>query len=254
MTADNVLDKVRKLLRLGQSSNANEAALATAKAQELIDRHKLSTAILALDDAAPTKGLDDEPIQDFDQAPLDTPKRLDRWRVVLSTTIAYHNDCKVYSQGSDLKIVGRASDAETVRYLYGWLSREVERLTTEAGNGMGRTWRNNFRLGVCETVSRKLREQREAFEKTVRAEAKAQIDAAPGSLALVRVNQALARSTERKMEVVKWTKENMSLRSSSPSPSRYDSNARAAGRRAGESINISGGRRGLASGARKLTA
>lgn len=243
----NILDKVRKLLRLSQSSNANEAALAAAKAQELIDRHQLATALLALDDAAPTKGLDDEPIADFTDAPLDTPRQLDRWRGVLASTIGGANACKIYSSGSNLMIIGRPSDAETVRYLYGWLSREVERLATEQGSGKGRTWRNNFRLGVVDTIARKVTAQHEAFQKAVRAEADT-------SQALVRVNQGLTRIVERKLEVVRWAKENVKLYARSASAGRYDSSARSAGRKAGESINIAGGRRGLVSGARKLSA
>lgn len=244
MTDSGVLDKVRKLLRLSSSNNANEAALAAAKAQELIDRHNLTTAMLSLDDAVPTSGLDDEPIRDFEDAPLDSRDRMDRWRCTLATTIGSANACKIYTQGSDLKIVGRPGDAETVRYMYGWLSREVERLATDAGNGMGRTWRNNFRLGVVDTIARKLREQREAFEKTVRAEARAE----GNPMALMRVDRGLSRIVERKMEVSKWVKENMSLRTITHSATNYNHNARQAGRKAGESINVGGARTGIGRG------
>lgn len=244
---DNVLDKVRKLLRLSQSSNANEAALAAAKAQELIDRHNLDTAMLALDNAEPTKGLDDEPIVNFKDAPLDTPKQLDRWRGALAMVIGGANACKIWANGPTLMIVGRPSDAETVRYLYGWLSREVERLATEQGMGMGRTWRNNFRLGVVDTISAKIRQQREDFEQSARAAA------ATDSTALVRVNQGLARVVERSVSVSKWVKSNMHLVSRGGGRSNYDRAARDAGREAGKSISL-GAKRGLASGARKLTA
>jgi hypothetical protein len=244
---DNVLDKVRKLLRLSKSSNANEAALAAAKAQELIDRHQLAQAMLTLDDTNPTKGLDDEPIVNFSDAPLDTPKQLDRWRGALAIAIGQWNACKIWAVGPNLMIVGRPSDAETVRYLYGWLSNEVERLATEQGQGKGRTWRNNFRLGVVDTIARKLREQHEAFKKTVRAEAET-------TQALVRVDQSLARIVERKMEVYRWVKDNMKLYQRSGGRSNYDHGARNAGRRAGESITVGNAQRGLTSAARRLGA
>lgn len=48
-----IVDKVQKLLRLAQSSNPHEAANAAACAQELIDRHHLSDAMLEIADAAP---------------------------------------------------------------------------------------------------------------------------------------------------------------------------------------------------------
>lgn len=251
MTIENVLDKVRKLLRLSTSSNANEAALAAAKAQELIDRHNLSAAMLALENAEPVRGMDDEPIRDWRESALDSGKVLDRWRGYLASTIAGANACKAYGSGGDLFLVGRASDVETVRYMYGWIVREVERLTTAVGNGMGRTWRNNFRLGVVDTVARKIREQREKFEHDVRTEAKQADEGAANPQALMRVNQGLSRVFERKLEVAKWVKANMHLRSTSGS-SRSDAGARQAGRKAGESINIGGARRGLTSAAKGI--
>ena len=64
-----IVDKVRKLLRLAESPNANEAALAAAKAQELIDAHNLSAALLAYDEGSAQPN---EPIEDFERkgAPL----------------------------------------------------------------------------------------------------------------------------------------------------------------------------------------
>jgi len=251
MTDSVILAKVQKLLRLATSSNANEAALAAAKAQELIDKHQLAEALLALDSAEPTKGLDDEPIVDFEKAdaPLDRQKRLDRWRCGLASVIARQNGCRIYYSGSDIALVGRASDAETVRYLYGYLSREVERLTTEHGQGMGRTWRNNFRLGVVDTISNKLWEQRRKFESETRAEARAE-----GSTALMRVDRALANIDKRGETVKDWMKQNMKLYASSGSAAAYNPNARARGREAGKSISVGGSHRSLTSAAKKLTA
>ncbi len=251
MTDAVVLQKVQKLLRLSTSSNANEAALAAAKAQELIDKHQLAQALLDLDSAEPVRGLDDEPIVDFCKAgaPLDAPTRLDRWRGVLAGTIARANACKIYYHGSEIALVGRPSDAETVRYLYGYLSREVERLTTEEGQGMGRSWRNNFRLGVVDTIADKIREQRHDFEKHARAAAKAE-----NSTALVRVNQALAKIEERRVAVDDWVKSNLKLYSRSESASQYNPNARARGRQAGKSIIVNGSRGRLTSAAKKLSA
>lgn len=251
MTDDVVLQKVQKLLRLATSSNANEAGLAAAKAQELIDKHNLSAALLALDAAEPTKGLDDEPIIDFEKAgaPLDSQKRLDRWRGSLASVIARQNGCRIYFSGSDIALVGRPSDAETVRYLYAYLSREVERLTTAQGAGMGRTWRNNFRLGVVDTIAAKLHEQRRAFESQARKEAREE-----GSTALVRVDRALARIDKRGHDVADWIKGNLKLYSGGSSSSTYNHNARQQGRKAGQSISVGGTHRSLTSAAKKLSA
>ena len=51
MTKEEVLSKVRKLFELSNSPNENEAALAAAKARELLARYNLSIADLPTNDA-----------------------------------------------------------------------------------------------------------------------------------------------------------------------------------------------------------
>jgi hypothetical protein len=243
MTVENIITRVQKLLRLSQAnSNAEEAASAAAKAQELIDQHNLTTAMLALDGAEPEV---DEPIYDFFKAgsPLDTQKTQQRWRGVLALHIAKMNSCRVYWSGASLALVGRPSDADTVRYLYGYLAYEVERLAaTQAG--MGRTWRNNFRLGVVDTIAEKLKAQHTRFVETARLET---------GTALVRVDRALAKIEQRGSSVDAWLKANLKLRGGEKRGARGDQSARAAGRQAGKSISIGaargalGGQKGLSS-------
>lgn len=251
MTDTVILAKVQKLLRLATSSNANEAALAAAKAQELIDKHQLAAALLALDSAEPANGLDDEPIVDFEKAgaPLESQKKLDRWRGQLASVIARQNGCRIYYHGSDIALVGRPSDAETVRYLYGYLSREVERLATENGRGMGRTWRNNFRLGVVDAISAKLYEQRRKFESETRAEARAE-----SGTALMRIDRALAKIDKRGESVAAWIESNLKLYSRGGGGGNYNHGARQAGRKAGQSVSIGGARGSLTSAAKGLPA
>lgn len=250
MTEVNVLDKVRKLLRLSTSSNANEAALAAAKAQELIDRYQLANAMLSLD--APNMAPIDEPIEDFGRkgAPLDNRKRLDRWAVQLASEITHANACKSYSEGAVIQIIGRPSDVDTVRYLYGYLAREVELLTASHGKGCGRTWCNNFRLGAVETIARKVYEQRKETIRQFRAEFTSPSN--EPSTALILANQAITKVAERRAAVSDWVKTNMNLRFQPASRSNYDSTAREAGRKAGESIAIGGNRSKLTSAARGL--
>lgn len=247
MTQETIISKVQKLLRLSTSSNANEAALAASKAQELIDRHNLSATLLALEQAEPIDTLD-EPIEDFYQkgAPLDSQKTAQTWRARLALVVSELNGCRCYLAGGDIALVGRPTDAETVRYVYGYLTREVERLTTEIGKGMGTTWRNNFRLGVVETVSRKLREGRQAFNKTVR-------DEATSTMALMRVDNAMARIERRGETTGAWVKQNLKLRKRTiSSHAAHDHSARTQGRRAGESINVNGGGKGMGTGQKRI--
>lgn len=238
-----VIDKVRKLLRLAESPNANEAAAAAAKAQSLIDEHNLSTALLALDGAENTQP--DEEIEDFGAkgAPLDAQPVLHRWRATLAGTIARANSCRIYNNHGSLALVGRPSDAETVRYLFAYLAREVERLCEKDGRGCGRTWRNNYRLGVVDTIMRKLHAERVRFKEEQRKLAGASMD----SQALVRLNQALVKVEKRGDDVQAWIKQNLKLVAGSGSSGRYNGGAREAGRKAGESIRIARAKGALAS-------
>lgn len=235
-----VLDKVRKLLRLAESPNANEAAAAAAKAQSLIDEHNLSAALLSLDEGA----TDDEDIEDFSRkgAPLDEQPVLHRWRLSLASAVARANGCRVYFSGGSIALVGRPSDAETTRYLFGYLAREVERLCDKEGRGCGRTWRNNYRLGVVDTIANKLYAERQKFVSEQRAVAAAAAD----TQALVRVNQALEVVEKRGKDVSAWMKQNLKLYAGSSSSARYDNSAREAGRKAGRSIVINRARGAIA--------
>ncbi len=244
MTVDNIVSKVQKLLRLSTANNnAEEAASAAAKAQELIDQHNLSAAMLALD-SEPVNGIDDEPVIDFHQAgsPLDQQKQQQRWRATLASVVARLNGCRIYFKGGSIALVGRPTDAETVRYLYGYLSREVERLASTQV-GLGRTWRNNFRLGVVDTISVKLHEQHRKFEHDVRATARIE-----GGTSLMRVDRALANIDHRGESVAEWIKSNLKLRSRGSYATRSNPSARAAGRAAGQSIRIGGAKAALVNG------
>jgi len=243
-----VLDKVRKLLRLAQSPNANEAALAAAKAQRLIDEHHLQTALLALETHAPDAAAD-EPIVDFASkgAPLErATARLERWRVCLADVVARANACRIYLSSGSIALVGRPSDADSVRYLYEYLTREVERLCDLEGRGCGRTWRNNYRLGVVDAITLKLQAMRQQFAADAREQA------AGNSTALVLMNQALARVEQRGRTVETWTKTHLKLRAGRAWSARGDYGARAAGQRAGRSIAINNARGGLPQGRRAL--
>lgn len=263
MNHEQAVSRAVRLMRLAQSDNANEAASAAAKAQEVIDRYKLGSLGLDADTADPSEAMPDEPVADFGAAPLETPAaKLAEWKFRLASTLAKANQCRIYIHsrvygfGSDgrrqkstkqLNIVGRASDAETVRYLYSALVQDVDRLAERDGKGLGVTWRNNFRLGVVDTIGRRLREQRAATEAAMAAEV-----AARGG-AIVLVNNAVAKLALRGEVVADWMKENLDLHAVPVGGGTYDHSGREAGRKAGHELHLGGkARGGLGAGVRKL--
>lgn len=232
MTHAEALTKAAKLLRLAQSDNPAEAALAMSKAQEIMDRFKLTGADIALDGATPV-----ESVKHFAQDPLDIDGSA-RWKGQLGMVIARQNQCKLYGGSGGYCLIGRASDVQTVRYLYGWMTREIERLAARDCAGCGRTYWNNFRLGAVETVCAKLKAAAAATVATVTAEAQASDTITGGGMALALVHKSLAVIAAQEKEVDDYGKKVLHLRSRCGSRSAYNSSAREAGRRAGGEINI----------------
>lgn len=226
MNHTEALEKVKKLLRLAQSANQHEAALAASRAQEIIDRYKIEKFALEYEENAKAP---DEPIKDFGIDPIDNASAT--WKYRLAHVIARENQCKVYTSGRALNLIGRPSDVATVRYLYAWLSREVDRLAGMHCTGCGRTYYNNFRNGCVDTISERLHQQRKQTVEAVKSEA-------AGSHALMVIESALANQQKQMAEVQQWAKTHMDLRTGKSSAGRSDFSARLAGRQAGQSINL----------------
>lgn len=238
MTHAEALSKIAKLLRLATSNNPAESAAAAAKAQEIMERHKLTAGDLSL----PVESA--EPIENFAHDPIDV--KADRWRVYLLSAIAKLNQCKLYLSGPKLCLIGRATDVGGARYIYSWLVREVERLASRDCRGCGRTYWNNYRLGAVETVTKRLRETAAQTLATVREEVR------DDSRALVLVNQNAALMVQRVAEVEDWTRTHMKLRAGRRSSASFNPSARSAGQRAGNEVRLGASAGALGSGQFKL--
>jgi hypothetical protein len=234
MNLDEALEKARKLLRLSESDNPNEAALAATRAQEILDRYEIDKAMLEHEGIEEEP--DDEPIVDMAHDPLDSATKfnLDKWRTRLAVILANNNMCKVYTNTSydkkEIILVGRHSDARKVRYLFQFFAKEVDRLCDRDSNGGGRTWRNNYRHGVVDTLSKTIREERQESIKKLKEGA--------ASTTLVKIDDALERISKKSRDVTNWMDANLNLRSTSHTPMTSNYEARVKGREAGKKITI----------------
>lgn len=149
-----ILDRVRKLLALATSPNRHEAALAAARAQALIETHRLEGW---LEDQAQT---DADPIVDAGDTPLETARKIRRWKSVLANVLADVNGCVAYvaahADGQAIVLVGRRRDRDAVAELWQWLVRRIEWLSATHGVGKPRAWHEAFRIGVVESVAEQL--------------------------------------------------------------------------------------------------
>lgn len=256
MNHDKVIDKIKKLLRLAESADVNEAATAAGQAQRLMEQYRIDQAILSVDEDAPDGAVDEENIKEFSDEPLAASGRLAQWKSSLGVAIASINGCRcVLSKEwsgrkfrTTLCLVGHPSDVATVRYLFAYLVSEIERLCKERNNGRGRTWANSFRIGAVHTVRKRLQEAKEQARLDARKKLKG------NTKALARISKALERVDARAGAVDLWMKDNLEMTTGRSRASSRDWDAYREGKRAGESIDLSGpsggkaGRKALKSG------
>lgn len=192
MTAEAIVDKVRKLLALAESTSINESAVAAAAAQRLIEKHRLTEAMLADHDEAP----DVDDVQMHDDC-LDKGARFAQWKIDLACITAEHNCCRVAavetgSSHTTLHLIGTAADAAVSTALYRWLCVEIARLVT-ASKLKGAVDKAAFRVGAVFTIE----EQLGAAVKSARARARAQAREAAVTSALTLYQDATALAKAR---------------------------------------------------------
>lgn len=152
------LDRVRKLLALATSPNPHEAALAASRAQALIEAHRLQAWI----DAEREVEQDPDPIVDAREEPLETGRRIRKWKSALAVVLAEANGAVAYTldRGKDsaIVLVGRSADRAAVAELWSWLVKRIEWLSATHGAGQTKKWHEAFRFGVVDSVAQRLRE------------------------------------------------------------------------------------------------
>lgn len=230
MTNEEALDKVRKLLALAGSENENEAALAAARAQAIMDKHQISQASLDVQEDGGAIG----------EETLDATRAT--WRGRLAVVVAKANGCKVWKDDGTIQIAGRPGAVNATRYLFDYCAKTIDRL---AGNhkGNGRTFLNNYRLGCVDAISTAVREEKERTRA-------AAYEAAGGTSELIVLDRALARIADDAIAVDDWTKSRHKFSKASRS-ARADHQARAMGQRDGSSIYPGAGK-GVTAGRKRI--
>jgi|GEM_PF-2788393 len=254
-TPDNVLDRVRKLLRLAQHAGSEaEAALASTRAAELMARHEIDAATISLESS------DTRAAEPIDRAHRVTAtKKKVGWHMRLAGGAAALYGCRAYWWGGAVQLFGRQSAVQAAGYTAQYLIREVERLVDAEHPSQSHTRadRNAWRYGCAERIGERLREQ--AAARRPRAEPEAQASepeaqasepepaAAPSPLALAVVERD---REEVAQEYASYSRDWGS--GASIGNSYYGSGGYGAGRAAGNRASIGGGGRGLPSGRKVL--
>lgn len=243
-----VLDKVQKLLKLSQSPNVHEAALALAKAQKLMLEHQIDMEAVRLQNKAP-----EEPIVGTDRfsPTMGAPGRLESWRKFLANVVAKHCGVALFTRrvshrDNVFSLVGRTSDIQAAQYLYELLASETDRLVAAQPKGQGRAWFLTFRTGCVAAYAKTLQDMRNSLREDIERAA------ASSSTALVRLN-ALDMLDRRAKEAKEALDAAIETRPAPASRASFSASAYLAGRDAGATVQINGAKGSMATGAKGLT-
>lgn len=166
---EQVLNKIKKLLALTQSPNENEAAVAAAKAQELMMQYKISMA-----EVVKFGKVDDTPIQQ-ESVLMDFAKTEGQWQIYLINNVAQWNFCTAITSRDALGnlivyVIGKPEDIAFVKELNAWLQEQIYGAARVAwrnyyGPERKNTFKRGFYMGATGVVGRRLKEQRESMER-----------------------------------------------------------------------------------------
>lgn len=159
LASEKVLEKVKKLLQLAQSSNSHEAELATLKANELLLRHNLDFI---------RDNQDEEPVY-MDR--LLYQKRKDAKLAAIYDILRHFIVKPVISYGKDiccLEVSGSYTNVTLARYVADFLNRELEALweKTKSEHGLqGLRAKNSFFMGVAAGFDQKMKAVKVSFSE-----------------------------------------------------------------------------------------
>lgn len=164
---DKIIDRIRKLMELANSSNEHEAALAAGKAAQMMVEHQISEAELAV-----KRGQVDAQLEPFADELVDGDEngKITLWRFWLLNALAESMGGDVYRKfGSTLYVIAPQSTMTTIRYLYTYLTNQVDELANMAyreeadeclSSGVNapgaRSWKTAFRAGASHVISKRI--------------------------------------------------------------------------------------------------
>ncbi len=224
-----IIGKVKRLLRLTRSDNVLEAANAARHAQRMMSKYQLELAELG--DTDEDSGAPHMEVRMGEEGIYEA-RALQYWICRLAACLADLNHCETFirTEGGNQSIglVGSPRDVGYVRYMFGYLRREIVRLcriyasATAQMRGVknvGTKWRTDFKLGATDEVILRMQEAKEdAF-----------LDASPQALMKINAVRKAAKS---------WVEENVTLPGRKRKKSNLDQSGYQTGRLAGHDIEL----------------
>lgn len=180
----NIVEKIKKLLRLSEDpTNEHVAEAAAQKAQELIAEHNIKGEMLVdKDDKQPTR--EDPKWQGF----VVRNKRVQTWSVNLASHLARNNYGKIgIMSGVGIKYLGAKSDYEVVCAMYNWIAKQLHDMAMRNTHGVRES--NSYKLGAITTIGKRLDQAKKDTE--AKLEIEAMMDEVDGNNGLVLYKNAI---------------------------------------------------------------
>ena len=223
-----ILEKVSRLLALSKSSNANEAAAAAGRAAEIMDKYRLTMADLE------SPSIPAEAFVKDSGAPIYETGRTVLWKTNLVYVLCNHYGVAYYydlarstemgRKYTEVRLVGKPSGIEMVRYMFAWLSAEIQRISDTEHKGKG--FKFTYIFSYCEGFVAGI----EAQLKVSRATAKA--ESSVSSVALAKIDNAFEEANA-------WMKSAMKLSDGKGGSSRqFNAGGFASGKLKGENLHL----------------
>lgn len=176
MELSSVISRVQKLLALSTSSNANEAAIAAAKANKLIDEYRLTESELNVNNP------NNDPLIEDDSYIYETG-RIIPWKNYLVSVLTDHYGCTCFNQFiapkgrkiSQYKLIGKKSDVQIVKYMFTWLMNECQRLSDIHAKGKGHVYVFSYCEGFVAGIKRQLELSRKELQQATHSSAAAMV-------------------------------------------------------------------------------
>ncbi len=156
-----IIEKIKKLLALANSSNEHEAALAAGHAQRLLAEHNLAMADIEASHK-PNKA---------DRVETAVAKTLPKWLRLLSAGVSTAFDCQAIHHPATgrMTFIGVGADVQIAAYTFSYLERTVRKLcstymkqnvSSAIPNRHRELMRQSYYLGAVSIITTRLREQK----------------------------------------------------------------------------------------------
>jgi len=211
---DDVIHRVKNLMDLAKSENPHEAELAAQRAQEMIERHRITDDEMRIEE--------DYSLDNAMVVVLMRSGRILQWHHTLAVGVATANYCRYTQAGDQLIALGRDVDLSFVEFLWDYLYEECERRWKQMDRDakiaiqVSEEWavnfgvqrlqgvkaRNSFLLGMAARLTRRLLAAKEKASKEAREEAHQADPNTDNSEAVMRIDQQLValQSWENKLQ------------------------------------------------------